>query len=209
MYLSEATTQSNLKIALSVKNLTSCKHWACCLRKMVEHWEEVKTGDFLPLPISLPFLRLPRRLSLQLQAHLSEFRGNFLRKSRYPARKSHFSSLDSDSTAKMSVPSSQKWTCSQVRKLCTYRPTQLPIMAGNHHIHGQRNYTHVVIQIQAFRRKPKKLNFYSSRNFIHFHEFVDLVLLKTYKVGISSDFKNCLGFVFWTSFLALWRNVLK
>ena len=59
MYLSEATTQSNLKIALSVKNLTSCKHWACCLRKMVEHWKEVKTGDFLPLPISLPFLRLP------------------------------------------------------------------------------------------------------------------------------------------------------
>ena len=123
-YLSEATTQSNLKIALSVKNSTSCKHWACCLRKMTEHWEEGKKGDFLPLPISLPFLRLPRRLSLQLQAHLSEFRGNFLRKSRYPARKSHFSSLDSDSTAKMSVPSSQKWTCSQVRKLCTYgRPS--------------------------------------------------------------------------------------
>ena len=73
---------------------------------MVEHWEEGKRGDFLPLPISLPFLRLPRRLSLQLQAHLSEFRGNFLRKSRYPARKSHFSSLDGDSTAKMSVPSS-------------------------------------------------------------------------------------------------------
>ena len=39
---------------------------------MVEHWEEGKRGDFLPPPISLPFLRLPRRLSLQLQAHLSE-----------------------------------------------------------------------------------------------------------------------------------------
>ena len=36
-------------------------------------------------------------------------------------------------------------------------PTQLPIMGGNHHVHGQRNYiyTHVVIQIQAFRAAIK------------------------------------------------------
>ena len=50
-------------------------------------------------------------------------------------------------------------------------------MAGNNHIHGQRNLhacMRVVIQIQSFRRKPKKLKYYSAvtnrgqRKFKHF-----------------------------------------
>ena len=117
---------------------------------MVEQWEEGKKGDFLPLPISLPFLRLPRRLSLQLQAHLSEFRGNFLRRSRHPARKSHFSLLDGDSTAKISVPSSSE----PARRNVSYAHMADP--ASNH---GRKSSHSRTKKLHACRSRPGHENF--------------------------------------------------
>ena len=104
--------------------------------KRREHREEGKKGDFLPLPLLVPLLRL----------------WECLQRSCHPVRKSHFSLSDG--------------ACSQERKLCNntlswaqHRWRAHHQIAGNYHIHGQRNYMHVLIQIQAFRRKPKKLKF--------------------------------------------------
>ena len=65
-----------LRIVLSVKNSISCKHRK--VPKRIELWEEGKKGDFLFLPSPPPpFLRLPCRLSLQLQPRLCEFGETF------------------------------------------------------------------------------------------------------------------------------------
>ena len=64
-------------------------------------------------------------------------------------------------------PTNRGWsTCARRNSSLMHRwPTQRQIIiAENHHVHGQRNYMQVFIQIHAFRRKPKKLKLLFSFN---------------------------------------------